>query len=130
MWENFARQHRANMMPTFFIINQKLIKLVTQKLQSVIWICDQVYHSSLTLISHLVRDKQGVKYTPLPKENMWISWLLFELQSWSKNKRILMIKLIWGGNTFKSSIYHRFYLKPGFVFFFLKILPVFGYLGF
>ena len=81
MWENFARQHRANMMPTFFIINQKLIKLVTQKLQSVIWSCDQVYHSSLTLISHLVRDKQGVKYTPLPKQNMWISRLLFEIQS-------------------------------------------------
>ena len=33
-------------------------------------------------------------------------------------------QLIWGGNTFQSSIYHRFSLKPSFVFFFKYPLPL------
>merc|ERR1712240_444963 len=70
------------------------------------------------------------KHTPLPEENMWISRLLIELQSSPKNQKNPHDQLIWGGNTFQNSIYHRFSLKPGFVFFFKKILPPFGYLGF
>merc|ERR1711954_390295 len=47
----------------------------------------------------------------------WISRLLIELQSSPKNQKNPHDQLIWGGNTFQSSIYHRFSLKPGFVFF-------------
>ena len=43
---------------------------------------------------------------------MWISRLLIELQSSSKNQKNPHSKLIWGRNTFQSSIYHRFPLKP------------------
>ena len=74
----------------------------------------------LTLISQLVREYKGVKYTTLPQENMWISRLLIELRSSSKKQKNPHDQLLWGENTFKSSIYHRFSLKPGFVFFFLN----------
>merc|ERR1711915_1110151 len=47
----------------------------------------------------------------------WISRLLIELQSSPKNQKNPHDQLIWGGNTFQSSIYHRFSLKPSFVFF-------------
>merc|ERR1711872_1106799 len=60
---------------------------------------------------------QGVQPTPLPHENMWISRILIELQSSPKKQKNPHDQLIWGRNTFKSSIYHRFSLKPGFVFF-------------
>merc|ERR1712240_771274 len=59
---------------------------------------------------------KGVQHTPLPHENMWISRLLIELQSSPKNQKNPHDQLIWDGNTFQSSIYHRFSLKPGFVF--------------
>ena len=62
--------------------------------------------------------KKGVQHTPLTHENMWISWLLIELQSSPKKQKNPHDHLIWGGNTFQSSIYHRFSLKPGFVYFF------------
>merc|ERR1711954_289704 len=60
---------------------------------------------------------QGVQPTPLRHENMWISRLLIELQSSPKNQKNPHDHLIWGGNTFQSSTYLRFSLKPGFVFF-------------
>merc|ERR1711872_711080 len=78
-------------------------------------------NNCLTLISRLVRECHGVKHGPLPQENMWISRLLIELQSSPKNQKNPHGQLIWGGNTFQNSIYHRFSLKPGFVFFFLNI---------
>merc|ERR1712240_842377 len=61
-----------------------------------------------------------VQHTPLPHENMLISWPLIELQSSPKKQKNPHDQLIWGANTFQSSIYHRFSLKPGFVFFFLN----------
>merc|ERR1711954_363935 len=48
-------------------------------------------------------------------ENMWISRLLIELQSSPKKQKNPHGQLLWGGNTFQSSTYHRFSLKPGFV---------------
>merc|ERR1712240_694863 len=63
--------------------------------------------------------KGGPTY-PLPHENMWISLLLIELQSSPKHQKNPHDQLIWGVNTFQSFIYHRFSLKPGFVFFFLN----------
>ena len=68
-----------------------------------------------THISISMGKTRGQIY-PLPQENMWISWLLIELQSSPKNQKNPHGQLIWGGNTFQSSIYHRFSLKPGFVF--------------
>ena len=81
-------------------------------------------NNCLTLISQLVRECQGVQHTPLPHENMWISRLLIELQSSPKNQKNPHDQLIWGGNTFQSSIYHRFSLKPDFVFFSLNTLSL------
>ena len=43
----------------------------------------------------------------------FISQLLIELQSSSKNQKNPHSQFIWGGNTFQSSIYHSFPLKPG-----------------
>ena len=51
---------------------------------------------------------------------MWISRLLIELQSSPKKQNNPHGQLIWRWNTSQSSIYHRFSLKPGFVFFFLN----------
>merc|ERR1712240_810179 len=45
--------------------------------------------------------------------SLWISRLLIELQSSSKNKNNPQNLFIWGGDTFQSSIYHTFPLKPG-----------------
>merc|ERR1712240_79784 len=43
----------------------------------------------------------------------FVPQLLIELESSSKNQKNPHGQLIWGGNTFQSSIYHSFPLKPG-----------------
>merc|ERR1711872_545318 len=53
--------------------------------------------------------------------SLWTSRLLIELQSSSKNKNNPHSLLIWGGDIFRSSIYHSFPLKPGCV---NKICPI------
>ena len=48
--------------------------------------------------------------------NFWddfVSQLLIELESSSKNQKNPYGRLKCGGNTFQSSIYHSFPLKPG-----------------
>merc|ERR1712240_840502 len=67
--------------------------------------------------------KRGPTY-PLPHKNMLISRLLIELQSLPKNQKNPHDQLIWGGNTFQSSIYRGFSLKLGFVFFLKYPLPL------
>ena len=45
--------------------------------------------------------------------NQTLSQLLIELESSSKNQKNPHGQLIWGGDTFQTSSYHSFSLKPG-----------------
>ena len=47
--------------------------------------------------------------------SLWISQLLIKLQSSSKKQKNPHGQLIWDRNTFQTSIYYSFPLKPGFI---------------
>merc|ERR1712240_125996 len=65
---------------------------------------------ALSIIDFL---ENRVLYFFLNTPSLWISRLLIELRSSSKNKNNPQNLLTWGGDTFQSSIYHNFPLKPG-----------------
>merc|ERR1711989_311972 len=67
---------------------------------------------ALSIIDFL---QNRVLYFFLNTPSLWISRLLIELQSSSRNKNNPHSLLIWAGDTFQSSIYHNFALKPGLV---------------
>ena len=81
---------------------------------------DLVYYSFLVWIFQICKQKLFI-FFQFSVYNLfifffiweWISRLLIELQSPSKNENNPHSLIIWGGDTFQSSIYHSFALKPG-----------------
>ena len=61
-----------------------------------------------------ILKKQGLSFFQIPP-SLWLSRLLIELQSSSKNQKNPHGQLIWDGNAFHTSIYHSVPLNPGYI---------------